>query len=129
MHQKIGRSKFGIFSLLYLLSMSQANAGTVVCGGQIKQVNFHSLNGFMLQLDSMNLPVFFCDPSSTWSVAGTTYTTTAEQCRALVSTFLAAKLAGKSLAVVYFDGDATPASCSTWSPWQRANIRYFGWAD
>ena len=62
-------------------------------------------------------------------VPGTTYTTSAETCRMMVGLFMAGKLADRSIAVMYFDGDAMPASCNTWSAWQSANIRYFTWAD
>lgn len=114
---------------LLAFTAATAEAGTVTCAGQILQVNFHAGLGFLLQLDSMNAPVLFCDPSATWTVPGTSFTTSPEQCKAIIATFLAAKLAGRTFSVVYFDGDSTPASCSTWASWQRANIRYYNWAD
>jgi hypothetical protein len=114
---------------LLLAASTLVNAGTVTCAGKITQVNYHAPDGFMIQLDSMNAPVFFCKPNGTFTVPGTTYTTSAETCRVLVGLFTAAKLTDRTLTVMYFDGDSTPASCSTWGNWQSANIRYFLWAD
>jgi hypothetical protein len=108
---------------------ADAQAGSVNCSGQNPQVIWHSTDGFMLRLDSMNVPVFFCDPGINWSVPGTTYNTTAEQCKGLISAFLARKLAGRSLSSAYFDGDSVPTSCSGWASSQKANIRYFEWTD
>jgi|SRR5712671_1591607 len=123
------KNKFAAAILAILGMNSIASAGTITCAGQIVQVNYHANNGMMLQLDSMNTPVFFCDPGRLWTVSGTGYQTTSDECKALVGVFLAAKLAGKTLAVVYFDGDATPASCLQFTSWSAANIRYFAFAD
>lgn len=112
-----------------ILAASTANAATLTCSGQIVQLNYHANNGFLLQLSNMNTPVYFCNPSATWTVAGTGYVTKPEECRALLSMFLAGKLAEKTLSVVYFDGDEVPASCSSWTSWSHANIRFFTWAD
>lgn len=111
------------------LSMSVAQAATLTCPGKVRQVILHANDKFMLQLDTMNEPVFFCQPNATWTVPGTPYTTSAETCRALVAVFLAAKAQDKTFAVVYFDGDEVPASCNSWGGWKSANIRYFLWAD
>lgn len=118
-----------LIGTLLLACSTLVNAGTVTCTGKITQVNYHSPDGFMIQLDSMNAPVFFCHPNSTFTVPGTTYSTSAETCRVMVGIFMAAKLADRTLSVMYFDGDATPTSCNSWSTWQSANIRYFNWAD
>lgn len=112
-----------------MFSTSLTQAATLTCAGKIKQVNYHSPDSFMLQLDSMDAPVFFCKPNATWTVTGTTYSTTAESCRTLIGIFLTAKAQDKALAVIYFDGDEVPTSCSAWGSWKSANVRYFAWAD
>lgn len=112
-----------------LLIVPEVHAGTVVCAGRVVQISYHASDRFMLQLDSMNKPVFFCSSSSTWSVAGTSHTTSPETCKALVAMFLAAKLADRTLEKVYFDGDAVPVSCDAWESFTSANLRYFAWAD
>jgi hypothetical protein len=118
-----------VLGLFLLTAAATTNAATLTCSGRISQLNYHSPDRFMLQLDSMNAPVFFCNPSTVWSVAGTGYTTSPESCRTMVGLFQSGKLSDRTLAVVYFDGDEVPASCNGWSSWQNANIRYFAWAD
>ena len=129
MNDKWWRS--GMACALYVASVfaSVAPAATVVCSGQVTQIAWHANTGVLLQLDSMNTSVVICDPSATWTVTGTTLVTTADQCKMLLSMFLAAKLAGRPLVSVYFDGDSVPTSCTTWTNWSRANLRYFAWAD
>lgn len=118
-----------VFLMTILAGTTAAHAGTVTCAGKITQVSYHAPDGFMIQLDSMNAPVFFCKPNATWTVPGTSYTTSAESCRMLVGLFTAGKLADRTLSVIYFDGDSMPASCGAWTSWQSANVRYFNWAD
>jgi hypothetical protein len=79
----------------------------------------------MLQLSSMNAPVFFCTPEAEFTVTGTGYKTGPQTCKALLAIFLSAKATGATINNVYFDGDAVPATCDGWSNWQSANIRYF----
>jgi hypothetical protein len=107
----------------------QANAGTITCSGRILQVSYHSPDAFMIQLESMNLPVIFCRSNASYSVSGTTYTTSPESCRTLVGMFTAGKIAERSIGVMYFDGDAVPSACNAWPAWQSVNIRHFAWAD
>jgi hypothetical protein len=118
-------------TLTCTLFATTSSAGELYCTGAITQVAFHSGagNGFMLQLSTMNVPVFFCDPSATWSVPGTGYNTPPDQCKALISAFLAGKLAGRTLSALIFDGAAVPTTCDAWPSWTKANIRYFSWAD
>jgi hypothetical protein len=73
----------------------------------------------------MNTPVFFCNPETTFSVSGTSYTTGPNTCKQLYATFLAAKLSGATISGMYFDGDAVPATCSSWGAWQSAVIRHY----
>jgi hypothetical protein len=122
-------SKRILVSLLFPLATSIASAGELTCAGKITQVIYHAPDAFMIQLDSMNNPVFFCKPNSTSAVPGTTYTTSAETCRALIALFTAGKLAERRLTVMYFDGDDVPASCNGWAQWKWANVRYFHWND
>jgi hypothetical protein len=111
------------------LTIGVAHAGEVTCGGRVKQINLHTDNAFMIQLDSMNYPVYFCNAKDTWTVPGTTHTTSPETCRSLIAMFLTAKAQDKALRSMYFDGAQVPASCNTWAPWSSANIRYFEWAE
>ncbi|MFN3900694.1 MAG: hypothetical protein ACK4GU_11535 [Alishewanella aestuarii] len=115
----------GMLSLAVLISSATSYANTVVCEGEIEILAYHANNNLMLKLSSMNVPVFFCSPDANWTVAGTDYQTGPNSCQTMYSTFLAAKLAGKRLASVYFDGDQVPDSCNGWGNWQKANIRYF----
>jgi len=115
------------FSSLCLGALLSANsmAGTVVCSGHVQTLSYHANNKLMIKLDTMNEAVFFCSPESEWSVSGTVYVTGAETCKVLYSTFLAAKMSGRPVNGMYFDGDQVPASCDAWTRWSAANIRYF----
>lgn len=112
-----------------LFAGASASAAELICSGTIEQVHLHAPDRMMIKLSGMNTPVFFCNPSSLWSISGTSYTTSAETCRMLVGLFMAGKLAGRSISAMYFDGDDVPASCTSWAGWKYANIRYFAWAD
>ena len=106
-----------------------ATGGTVVCSGKVQTLSYHVNNKLMIRLDSMNKAVFFCSPDSEWSVSGTPYVTGPNTCQTLYSTFLAAKISGKRISSVYFDGDQTPESCNGWGNWKSANVRYFEFDD
>lgn len=114
---------------LVALACTAAHAGSLTCAGKVKQINLHANDTFMVQLESMNYPVFFCKPNGPWSVSGTTYSMSPETCRALISIFLTAKATDKALGDVYFDGDQVPSNCTSWSPWSSALVRYFSWAE
>ena len=45
----------------FLISF-QVQAGSLYCEGEVKHVAYHGNGKFMLQLSSMNNPVFFCSP-------------------------------------------------------------------
>lgn len=111
------------------LVSTMASAGQLTCAGRIQQINMHASDTFMLQLDSMNAPVFFCRTNQLWTVPGTGYQTSPETCKTLIAMFTAAKLADRPIGVIYFDGDAVPTACNAWGNWQSANIRYFTWGD
>jgi len=102
-----------------------AAAGTVVCSGKVESLAYHANNRLMVKLDSMNVPVFFCSPDSEWIVTGTDHKTGPETCKAMYSTFLAAKMSGLAINNMYFDGDQVPSTCNSWGNWQQANIRYY----
>jgi hypothetical protein len=114
-----------LVSALAALVASNAPAATVVCEGTVEQVAFHANGNLMLRLSSMNTPVFFCSPDADWNVAGAGNVTAPGSCKAMYATFLAARLSRTPIAGIYFDGDAVPASCTSWPGWTRANIRYF----
>ena len=123
---KVTIKSLGVISVC-VLAQSYSNAGTVVCSGTVNMLAYHSPNKLMLQLSSMDNPVFICNADSDWSVSGTTYTTGPGTCKAMYSTFLAAKSTGKTVSSVYFDGDQVPATCNGWGTWKNANIRYFSY--
>ena len=117
-----------IFTVLSFISFG-AVSGTVVCSGKIQTLAYHANNSLMVKLDSMNFGVLFCSPDSEWSVSGTNYITGPESCKVMYSTFLAAKMSGKTIKTMYFDGDSVPATCDGWSNWSHANIRYYNFED
>ena len=100
-------------------------AKSIVCAGTVTKLSYHSPNKFMIQLSSMNRPVFFCDASQEWTLAGGGRTTSPEACNTLYSTFLAAKLSNTIITNMYFDGDDVPDSCDAWDSWVNANIRHY----
>ena len=104
---------------------SHVYKATIVCEGKIKVLSYHANNKFLLQLETMDHPVFFCDADVQWSAAGSELTTEPDSCKAMYSNFLAAFMSGKRLASVWFDGDQVPATCNSWGTWENANIRHF----
>ena len=104
---------------------AHANAGTIVCSGTVEDISYHANDKLMIRLSSMNVPIFICNPSAEWVVAGTSYRTSAETCKTLFSTFLAARISGQEIRSLYLDGADVPASCGAWEPWKSANIRHF----
>lgn len=113
---------FLIFGILPLM----VNAGTLVCdNSKVELLAYHGNSKFMLKLESMDSPVFFCNPGSVWQVPGTSYKTSPETCKMLYSTFLAAKMSGTPINRIHFDGDDVPSECNNWGSWKSANIRYF----
>jgi hypothetical protein len=65
-----------------------------------------------------------CSPEVEWNAPGASYTIPPGDCRAMCSTFLAARLSGLPVNNVYFDGDV-PATCDAWQPWSSANVRHY----
>jgi len=116
-------------SILVLISAIifslNANGSEITCSGKVAALGYHANNQFMIQLDSMNAPVFFCNPDSQFTVSGTSYITGPETCKTMYSTFLAAQMSGKVITSLYFDGDQVPSSCNGWAAWSSANIRHF----
>src|SRR5262245_3551307 len=102
-----------------------ASATTVVCSGTVITLSYHANGQMMIRLSSMNVPVFFCTPDTTWTAAGEGQTTAPETCKAMYATFLAARMSGIPVNNVYFDGSAVPATCDAWSSWSNANIRHY----
>lgn len=114
-----------VVGCLLMVAINPSYAATLVCSGKVEALSFHANNRLMIKLSGMNVPVFFCSPESEWIVAGTAFKTGPETCKALYSTFLAAKVAGETIKNMYFDGDQVPAACNAWASWQSANIRHF----
>tara|TARA_R110001599_G_scaffold249359_1_gene449223 strand:- start:11562 stop:11957 length:396 start_codon:yes stop_codon:yes gene_type:complete len=121
------RIKFVKIIVLVFLSICSvySNGGTVVCSGKVDSLSYHSPNKFMVKLESMNRAVFFCDADTNWNVSGTGYVTGPESCKTMYSTFLAAKMAGKQIKSMYFDGADVPVNCSSWESWKSASIRHY----
>jgi len=116
-----------MLGLVAVLTCQIAVAGSVTCSGTVEAISYHSNDTFMVRLSSMNLPVFFCSPESTFTVPGTSYTTGPQTCKAFIALFVAARESGKTIVNLYFDGDAVPATCNGWVPWSSANIRHFSY--
>ena len=113
------------FALPIATVASTASAGTLVCSGTVDELSYHASGNFMLRLSSMNKAVMFCSPEQEWVVPGTAYKTGPEVCKMLYSTFLAAKMTGKPIHNLYWDGDQVPTSCIGWGDWFKANIRHY----
>ncbi len=117
--------KYITLTFFALIMSAYAISGTVICSGKIERLSYHAPNQLMIKLDSMNAPVFFCNPDAEFSVPGTAYVTGPDTCKALYSTFLAAKMAGRTISSMYFDGDDAPSTCNSWGDWKKANIRHY----
>jgi hypothetical protein len=102
-----------------------ASAAELVCSGTVEEISYHANDQMMIRLSSMNAFVFVCNTEITWSVAGTGYVTGPKTCAAMYSTFLAAKLSGKPINSMYFDGADVPTTCNGWGSWKNANIRHY----
>ena len=111
-------------SLLSVVT-SNVSAAELVCSGTVEEVSYHANDQMMVRLSSMNNAVFVCNTEIPWSVTGTGYVTGPKTCAALYSTFLAAKLSGKPITSMYFDGADVPATCNGWGAWMKANIRHY----
>jgi hypothetical protein len=114
-----------MFVFLVCVLSNFVRAGTLTCVGEVEELAYHANSRFMLKLTSMNTPVFICNPDSPWQVPGTGYVTSAETCKMMYSTFLAAKMANKVVDYVHFDGDQVPEACDEWGNWSVANVRFF----
>lgn len=113
-----------IFISAIILSL-KVNGAEITCAGKVAVLAYHANSQFSIQLDSMNAPVFFCNPDAQFAVLGTSYVTGPETCKMMYSTFLAAQMSGKVIHSLYFDGDQVPSSCNGWAAWSSANIRHF----
>lgn len=116
--------KVPLFLLLAMLGQNVV-ARELICSGEVDTLSYHTDSQLMIKLSSMNTPVFFCSPDNQWVVNGTAYKTSPQACQTMYSTFLAAKMAGKPVTNMYFDGDQVPGSCNGWSSWAKANIRHY----
>lgn len=113
-------------SLIFVLVVSgNSFAGTLQCSGKVEQIGMHANDRIMLRLTSMNTPVFICSTTSSWKPSGSSYSTSPETCKALLSMFLTAKATGVDMGDVWMDGDDATESCSTFGNWKSVNIRHF----
>lgn len=120
MHYRISNL---VFTILMFLSAA-ASAGTVICSGTVDVIAYHADDTFMIQLSSMNTPVFFCSSEQEWApVAG--FSTGPATCKALFAMFLTAKSTATPVNNVVFDSNDAPANCNAWEAWKQVNIRHF----
>lgn len=118
--------RYAAVAVLLGTCATSARAATVICGGTVQKLAYHQPGQLMLQLSSMNYPVFICSTDGDWVVPGSLAgNTSPSTCKALYATFLTAKASGSTLSSVYFDGDGLPSSCNSFAPWTRVNLRYF----
>lgn len=108
-----------------IVCSSFAHAGTITCNGTVDRIGLHAPDRIMLKLSSMSNPVFICNPNKEWGVPGTTYTTSSETCKSMLSMLMHAKSTNAQMGSVWFDGDDVPSSCNEWGSWKKANVRYF----
>ncbi|MDO6499292.1 hypothetical protein [Photobacterium sanguinicancri] len=112
-----------ILASLILLS-SSVSAGSLVCTGTVDSVVYHGNDKLMVKLSSMNVPVFICNPNTTWTVAGAEgRVMSSETCKAIFSMFLSARATKENISRVHFDGDNVPSSCSSFGAWQSVFVR------
>ena len=114
-----------IITFLPLLVCVTSLAGTITCTGTVAKLGLHAPDKLMLKLSSMNNPVFICSPEYKWTVAGTSYTTSAEMCKMMLSMLMHAKSTHADMGSIYFDGNDVPTDCGSWGSWKRVNVRYF----
>ena len=116
--------KKALFISSLLLSLN-SYAGSLVCTGTVETVAYHGNNQLMVKLSSMNTPVFFCNPETTWTVAGADGRTMGpETCKSLFAIFLSARATKEPISRVHFDGNSVPTSCTGFQSWQKVFIRY-----
>lgn len=92
----------------------------ISCSGIVSTIGIHGTDRVMLRLSGMNNVVQICNLSTT---IGTTYPITAEQCKAVYATLIAAFAMGTAMNV-YFDNVQAGTSCSTFAGWEVATARW-----
>ena len=111
--------------IICIVFSSFLHAATLTCNGTVEKIGLHANNRLMLKLSSMNTAVFICSPNSEWTVPGTSYKTSAETCKTMLSMLMHAKSTNADMGNVWFDGTDVPSSCKGWKNWKSANIRFF----
>jgi hypothetical protein len=109
--------------LLTALGLVPAHAATIVCGGTVASLAYHSDGVVLLQLSSMNTVVQVCSVNTTWNVAG--FSTSPAACKTMHASFLAARLSGTPVNDLYFDAPSVPASCAGFSYMGYVSVRFF----
>jgi len=116
--------KILLFTCALFLSLN-SYAGSLVCSGVVESVAYHGNNQLMVKLSSMNTPVFFCNPETTWTVAGADGRSMGpETCKSLFAIFLSARATKEPISKLHFDGDNVPTSCNGFQSWQKVFVRY-----
>ena len=119
-------SKFIVALAAAVTLYGNCHAGSLSCSGTVEKLVYHQPGNLMIQLSSMNAPVFICNTDSEWVVPGSlSGNTTVSACKTIYATFLAAKTTRTPLSNLLFDGDQVPASCTGFTNWLRANVRYY----
>lgn len=105
----------------WLLASFPAGAtDEISCSGTVATIGVHGTDRVMLRLTGMNTLVQICHLNQT---LGSTFPITAEQCKAVYSTLLAAYAMGQTINV-FFDNVQTGTSCSTFAAWEVATARW-----
>ncbi len=114
-----------LISLALVMICTHSMAGSLGCEGTVEAVAYHGNDKLMVQLSSMNAPVFFCNPNQQWSVPGAEgRVMSGETCKTVFSMLLTARTTQQYVQRIHFDGDSVPASCGEFANQAEVFIRY-----
>lgn len=117
-----------LFVTISLIFSLNVQAGDLICSGKVETIAYHGNDRLMVKLDSMNVPVFFCNPNVEWTAPGATGQVMGpETCKAVFSILLSARVTGEKINRIHFDGDSVPENCDEFVSWQRVFIRYINY--
>lgn len=112
------------FALAVLTSGAQC-ASLYCNGATVATLGFHQPGVLYVRLSTMNTPVGICSMAGDWNAPGSLVgATSASQCKSIYAALLVAKQTGQIVPEMLFDGDAVPASCTSFGPWTYANLRW-----
>lgn len=92
----------------------------ISCSGIVSTIGIHGTDRVILKLSGMNNVVQICNLSTT---LGSTYPITAEQCKAVYATLVAAFAMGTTMSI-YFDNVQAGTSCTNFVGWEVATARW-----